>query len=147
MKTPLAATALILFYSLMSTFAHAQGVNQSIDTVLGDHARYESAIRKFQASVAAHDAGAVAALVSYPLSTRVGGKARLVRTPAEFVKAYDSIVTPAIAGVITGQKYDELFVNAQGVMFGSGEVWINGVCADKACKSFVPKVVKIQAGK
>jgi len=125
--------------------AHAQGVNQSLDTVLGGHAPYETVIRAFQAGVTAHDAAAVAALVRYPITVRAGGKKLVVRNAATFVRNYDAIVTPPIAQAITAQKYDELMVNGQGVMFGSGEAWINGVCLDAACKRVDPKVVTIQA--
>lgn len=125
--------------------ALAQSVNQSIDTVLGDHAKYETVIRDFQARVASRDAPAVAALVRFPLTVRVAGKKTVVRNAAGFVQNYDAIVTPAIAKAIVAQKYEELMVNGQGVMFGSGEAWINAVCADRTCKTFEPKVVTIQA--
>jgi len=46
--------------------------------------------------------------------------------------------------VIEQQKYGDFFINYQGVMFGRGEVWINGICADSGCKQFDVKVVTIQ---
>jgi hypothetical protein len=68
-----------------------------------------------------------------------------LRDERAFVAAYDRIVTPAIAQAVTAQKYDEMLVSQQGLMFGSGEVWINGVCADRACAKSFPKVVTIQS--
>ncbi len=35
-------------------------------------------------------------------------------------------------------------VNDQGVMLGQGEMWINGVCLDTACKRVDVKIVTIQ---
>lgn len=67
-----------------------------------------------------------------------------IRKAAAFVKNYDAIVTPAIAKVVEAQSYDSLFVNQQGLMFGNGEVWINGICKNKSCSEVEPKVVTIQ---
>jgi hypothetical protein len=37
-------------------------------------------------------------------------------------------------------------VSAKGVMLGSGEVWLNGVCRDPACTAPEVKVIAIQPG-
>lgn len=123
-----------------------QTVNDSIDNLLGDHTQYQAAITQLQQAVAAKDAAAVAALVDYPFTTTIDGNKVVVKDAGAFVAQYDKIVTPAIADVIVKQKYAELMVNAKGVMFGSGEAWLNGVCKDKACKAFDVKVVTIQPG-
>ena len=39
----------------------------------------------------------------------------------------------------------ELFVNGKGVMFGSGEAWLNGICQDKECKRMEVRVIALQA--
>jgi hypothetical protein len=129
-----------------ATDAGDAAVNQAIDQLLGDHTKYEPVIRAFQKAMIAHDAAAVAALVAYPLRVRVAGHAVTIGTPRDFIAQYDSIVTPAMAAAIGRQRYDALFVNYQGVMFGSGEAWINGICKDKACKDFDVKVVTLQPG-
>ncbi|WP_157510349.1 hypothetical protein [Lysobacter sp. Root559] len=120
-------------------------VNQSIEEVLGDPAIYEPAIRAFQKAVAAHDAAAVARMVDYPFSATVDGKPTQIKDAAAFVAAYDKIVTPAIAKVVSEQKYAELAVSGKGVMFGNGEAWINGICKDNECKAVDVRVVAIQS--
>ena len=120
-------------------------VNQSIEEVLGDPAVFEPAILAFQQAVAAHDADAVARMAAYPFSATIDGKPRKIQDAAAFVAAYDRIVTPAIAKIVTGQKYAELFVNGKGVMFGNGEVWLNGICQDNACKKMDVRVIAVQA--
>ena len=72
----------------------------------------------------------------------------LIKDAAGFVENYDKIVTPAIAGAIGAQKYSDLMVNGKGVMFGSGETWINGICKKGSadCSEFEVKVVAIQPG-
>ena len=46
---------------------------------------------------------------------------------------------------ITAQKWQDLFVNYQGIMIGNGQVWINGICKDDKCAAFDVKVVTIQS--
>ncbi|WP_147468207.1 MULTISPECIES: hypothetical protein [Corallococcus] len=105
-------------------------VNTRIQDILGEPAKYEAAFAAFQKAVAAHDAKAVGALVAYPFAATVGGRQVKLPDAAAFVRHYDVIVTPAIANVITRQRYEDLFVNADGVMFGRGEAWLNGKDAD-----------------
>ncbi|TQM06603.1 hypothetical protein FB548_2975 [Pseudoxanthomonas sp. 3HH-4] len=119
-------------------------VNQAIDEVLGDHARYEAVIRQLQQAVAANDAVAVAALVDYPFSTVREGQPLEVADADAFVRDYDRIMLPAIAEAITRQKYSQLMVNYKGVMFGNGEAWVNGICKDDACKDVDVRVVALQ---
>ncbi|GMU10369.1 hypothetical protein [Corallococcus caeni] len=120
-------------------------VNARIQDVLGEPAKYAQAFAAFQRAVAARDAKAVAALVAYPFTANIGG--RKVRLPdaASFVRHYDAIVTPVIANVITRQRYTDVFVNDQGVMFGQGEAWLHGICRDAACEEVDVRVIAIQS--
>lgn len=121
-------------------------VNKSIDDVLGDHSKYEPVIHAFQQAVASGDKQGVAALVDYPISVNIDGKATSIKDAASFVADYDKFMSPAMTKAISGQKYADLFVNDKGVMFGNGEAWINGVCGDDACKQMDVKVVALQPG-
>ncbi|MGH8061246.1 MAG: hypothetical protein ACREO7_04435 [Pseudoxanthomonas sp.] len=124
-------------------------VNASIDRLLGDHARYEAVIEAYQKAVTGGDKAAVAALVAYPLKVDIRGSKVMIRDPAAFVRDYDRIVTPGIAHAVERQEYSQLMVNSQGVMFGIGETWINGVCKQGStdCSEFEVKVVTIQPGR
>jgi len=119
-------------------------VNASIDNVLGDHALYQKTIEALQQGVKNHDAKAVAALVSYPIKIRVKGTEKTIKSADQFVAQYDAIMIPQIADAVARQSYSDLFVNYQGVMFGNGQVWVNGICKDKACTTVDVKVVTIQ---
>ena len=121
-----------------------RAVNQAIDEVLGEHARYEAVIRQFQKAVVANDAAAVAVLVDYPFATVRDGQPLKVADADTFVREYDRIMTPAIAEAIKRQKYSQLMVNYKGVMFGNGEAWVNGICKDEACKDVDVRVVALQ---
>lgn len=127
-----------------SVGAQDTNVNQTIDDLLGDHTKYQTVIHALQKAVSAHDANAVAGLVSYPIGVKVHGKEVHIKTAKDFAQHYDGIMTPAITKAITSQKYEDLFVNYKGIMFGNGQIWINGICHDNQCKNFDVKVIAIQ---
>ena len=81
-----------------------------------------------------------------PDGVKVRGKETVVKSAKAFAEHYDGIMTAAITKAVVNQKYDDLFVNDQGVMFGDGQVWVNGICHDNACKNFDVKVIAIQDG-
>ena len=114
--------------------------------MLGDHAAYQAALTQLQHAVAERDAASVAALVNFPFIATLDGKRNTLKDAAAFTAQYDRIVTPAIAEAIAKQEYADLMVSAKGVMLGSGEVWLNGVCPDPACAAPVVKVIAIQPG-
>ena len=124
--------------------ASATEVNARIDEVLGNHARYETMIKAFQQSVEAGHKEDVAAFVRYPIKVMIEGRKRVIAAAKAVVSAYGAIMTPDIVAAVSGQKYEDLFVNDHGVMFGNGEVWIDGVCLDRRCKRLIPQVVAIQ---
>jgi hypothetical protein len=121
-------------------------INDSIDRVLGDHAGYQAVFTRLQRAVADEDAAAVATLVAYPFTASIDGRKLKLDDAGAFVAQYHRIVTPAIAGVIANQKYADVMVSARGVMLGNGEVWLNGVCGDRACAKPEVKVIAIQPG-
>jgi hypothetical protein len=125
--------------------AGTQNIDQSIDTILGDHTRVHQLVTDLQQAVAKHDAAAVAALVHYPIKVKLHGKPTYIKDEQAFIKNYDHIITPDIATVIQNQKYENLFVTYQGAMFGDGEVWITGYCITNACKNPEIKIGTIQS--
>jgi len=129
-----------------AAFADESSVNQTIDQQLGDHTKYQAVIVALQKAVAAQDAKGVAALVSYPIGVKVNGKETNIKSAKAFEQHYKAIMTPEITKAVTDQKYEDLFVNYQGIMFGDGQVWINGICTDDTCKNFDVKVQTIQDG-
>ncbi|WP_421759100.1 hypothetical protein [Devosia sp.] len=142
----LALFALILALGASPVFAQSVAdVNASIETVLGDPAKYGEAFEAIQAAVGAGEAAVVADWVSYPITVREGGDEVTIEGPEDFIAQYDQIITDAISQAVVSQKYEDLFVNADGVMFGNGEVWLNGICKDDACSDFDVKIVTIQS--
>jgi hypothetical protein len=140
--------ATILAALLLASPAAAQtveNVNNTIDNLLGDHTKYEEAFHAVQSAVADHDAEAFAAWVAYPIGVIIEGEDIVLETPEALVEQYDSFMTEEITAAVTEQRYEEVLVNFQGIMFGDGQVWINGVCADDECSDFDVRVITIQS--
>jgi hypothetical protein len=128
-----------------TTAPASAAVDQSITANIGDPTKFRAVMTALQQATQKHDAPAVAALVSYPIDINPHTKQVLhILTPDAFIAQFDRIVTPHIAEVIEKQKYKDLFVNYQGAMFGSGEVWIAGICKDNTCKQTDIKIRTIQ---
>jgi hypothetical protein len=120
-------------------------IDKSISNNIGDPAKFQAFFADLKQAVQKHDADAVAALVNYPITVNPRTKsARRIRTPKAFAEGYDSIITAHIADVIENQKYEDLFVNYRGAMFGSGEVWVGGICKDKECAQSDIRIITIQ---
>jgi hypothetical protein len=150
MKIAVRLLALVSLAGLLQTApAIAQTSQAKIDKAvsanIGDPAKFQQTMSDLQQAVANHDAPAVAAMVSYPITIDPRTqRAVMIRTPQAFVARYDRIITPHIADVIEKQRYEDLLVNSQGAMFGSGEVWIAGICKDKNCTQSDIRIKTIQ---
>lgn len=144
-KLIFAVLALLALSALPAAAQTVDEVNASIDDVLGDHAPYEVAFAAIQAAVATDDAEAVAEWVAYPFNVTVDGEDYSFEDPDGFIEHYEGIVMPDVKQAVLDQRYEDLFVNAEGVMFGNGQMWLNGVCRDDACAEFDVKIVTIQS--
>lgn len=127
--------------------AAAQDAGQArtrIERVLGDADSYERVFKALQQGVASEDRAAVATLMRYPLRVETAAGKREIADAAAFQRDYAQIITTPVAQAIAAQSFDTVFANQQGVMIGSGQVWLNGTCVDQACSRSDVKVVTIQ---
>jgi hypothetical protein len=100
---------------------------------------YRSFFDDLQQAVRTNDRARVLRLISYPLrvtSSNAAGtyrRSRFYRTQSAVRAHYDRIFTPQVRRVILRQRYEQLFVNSHGAMFGNGEIWFAEICADRSC--------------
>ncbi|WP_149095222.1 hypothetical protein [Paenibacillus terrae] len=80
--------------------------------------------KALQKAVADNEKEKVANYIFYPLRVNDSEKALTIPNKKEFIANYDQIFTDAIREALVNQKTDDLFVNYQGVMVGSGELWL-----------------------
>ena len=122
----------------------AADTDAAIDTVLGDHQKYRDAFDAIQVAVAAGDAPTLAEYIPYGTPIFIHGGERAFDSEQDFTASYDEIFTPEIVAAVAAQTWETLFVNAEGLMFGAGEVWLNGICVDDACSDFDVRIVAVQ---
>ncbi|HDS1551590.1 TPA: hypothetical protein QEK98_003866 [Stenotrophomonas maltophilia] len=121
--------------------APAEDARARIESLLGDAAQFEKVFNAFKAAVVGGDRAAVVEQVRFPLNISDGKK---ITGPGEFQRNYEKIITPAVVKAVSEQDFGKAFVNQQGVMIGSGQVWLNGQCLDQACTKIEVKVITIQ---
>ncbi|MGW8959369.1 hypothetical protein [Paenibacillus sp. NPDC055715] len=80
--------------------------------------------KALQKAVADNDKEKVANYIFYPLRVNDSEKELTISNKKEFIAKYDQMFTDAIREALVNQKTDDLFVNYQGVMVGSGELWL-----------------------
>lgn len=121
-------------------------VNAEIERLLGDSGAYEQVAEELQRAVAAKDAEAVARLVDYPLTVRLDQDETTIEDADDFVRRYDTILTPDLAGKIGAQNYADLSVDQEGVRFDGDVAMLNLVCDDSACERSEVRLVALKPG-
>jgi hypothetical protein len=124
------ATFLALGSARAAVFAQDETLAWRLEHVAGvtpDAAdTFFTALRR---NVGRDDRPAVCAMVAYPLRQPESP----VSDAAACVARYDAIFTLAVRKAIGTQQFEDLFVNAQGIMIGQGEVWFAPRCAGAGC--------------
>lgn len=108
-----------------------------------DQTRAEQFLANLQKAVAQEDKVAVSKMVSYPIDVHIHGKSKEIGKSATLVENYAAIMTDKVTAAIKDQKPGDLFVNAQGVMIGDGEIWYTAVCQDAACDQAPVQIIAI----
>lgn len=138
----LAITAALLIAA--PAFAQtADDVNVQIESLLGSHDVFETAIKTVQSGVAEHNVEAVAGYIPFGEPIMVNGEAVVIADEADLAARFDELFNAKVVAAVSAQDYAKLFVNQDGIMFGEGELWIGGVCIDDACNDFFVNIIAI----
>jgi hypothetical protein len=114
-----------------------------LEALFGAHEPYEAFLISLKDAVSAEDKASVAAMIAYPLSTRIAGEAVTFGSKEDVVRRYDRLFTPPVVAAIDRQAYATLFATAEGVMIGDGEIWFSGICGDEACSAVSVKIIAV----
>jgi hypothetical protein len=117
-----------------SLFCHAQSSQDAHIAACGQTTvddnwgpEYASQAKVFLAAlqrvVKSDDKKQLSLLVRYPVHIYDGNHKSMVRTPAEFIRQYPSIMSPDLKRAIIAQSPECLFATGQGVMIGDGNLW------------------------
>jgi hypothetical protein len=112
-----------------------QSIESRLDQLYGSHEPYRKFLQDLQHAVAGHNREQIAAMISYPLKTHIGGQAVELANPRHFLAHFDELLPQSSLDAITAQTFAGLFANSRGVMIGSGEVWFSVVCAARNCSA------------
>jgi hypothetical protein len=86
---------------------------------------------------------AIGKLVQYPLTLRAGSRRSRITGPDEFAARYNLAMPEKVKKAVLDQRFDGLFVNARGAMFGKGELWVSNVCVDEQCRDKNLRIIAI----
>lgn len=87
----------------------------------------EEFARKIQSYVLNENKEQLSKEIKYPITVKIDDKATTIQSKDEFIKNYDKIFHSKYKQAITSAITEYMFVNWQGVMFGTGtdNIWIN----------------------
>ncbi|MEF2552933.1 hypothetical protein VQ042_16450 [Aurantimonas sp. A2-1-M11] len=108
-------------------------VNERIEALQGDPQGFAEAFDLLTEAMRYGDPVTVSQLADYPLTVRANGEEYELLEAQDLVDNYDRLVMADTQQMVADQEFDELFVNAQGVMFADGALWMASICDDDAC--------------
>lgn len=139
-RAGLAGAALWLGAAMSAAGAQTDPLERRLEQVAGIKPPEARAfLSEVQRTVGIRDRMAVCALVHYPLRHRDGP----VRNATACQSRYAEIFTGPVTDAIASQQFAALFVSADGVMLGNGEVWFAAVCQDSGCAQHELRITAI----
>ncbi len=87
-------------------------------------------LNNFQLALRSNDTSRVGGFLGYPQVYSFDCEDIVISSKEEFQKYYDLIITSDIREMILAQDYDSLLRNWQGILLGSGEVWLITSCTE-----------------
>lgn len=98
---------------------------------IDDAAEFDETFLMLQQAVADNDQATVAEYIAYPIRVNIDGNKVEIKNEKEFIEKYDKIMTDPVKEAFINQKIEEVFVNYQGIMVGSGEIWFTQLAGTK----------------
>jgi len=95
-----------------------------------DARKVHTMIAELQAAVARGDARAVATHVRFPLRVNTAGGVVTVADPAALAAGFDQLFPAEVRAVLAKCPRAALFSSHEGVMIGSGDLWVTPAAAD-----------------
>lgn len=135
------ATALLTATPVLAQTA--DDVNVQIESLLGSHEVFQTAIESIQKALGEGDVAGVAGYIPFGEPIKVNGADVVIADEEDLAAQFDTLFNDKVVTAVTGQDYGSLFVNQDGIMFGDGELWLGGICVDDACNDFFVNIISI----
>ena len=73
----------------------------------------------------------IASVIRYPFYLYNNGEVvKTYQDETAILADFDSLFSPGVRSAILSARYENLFINYQGVMVGNGDIWFDGWAAD-----------------
>jgi hypothetical protein len=118
-------------------------VNARIESLLGSHEVFETAIDAIQSAVSEASVEGVAGYIPFGEPIKVNGEDVVIADKADLAARFEELFNDKVTMAVSEQDYANLFVNQDGIMFGNGELWLGGVCVDDTCDDFFVNIIAI----
>lgn len=115
-----------------------QAVHDRIENLLGSADDFDLAFDKLKMLFADPNSEAlyeISGLVEFPLAVNGGEGDIVIKDDEAFINQIDEIFPENVRNAVVNQRYEDLSVSSDGVMFGNGELWLNVICQDNACSN------------
>lgn len=109
----------------------AQGGNKYSAAGIDDPAGFEKYFYEVQELIARDDREAVARNLNYPVDLNINNKTVTIKNVEEMLQQYDTVFTQDVKKAVAEQKVENLFVNANGIMVGNGQIWFGAAEGEK----------------
>ena len=84
---------------------------------------FEKYFREVQSLIVQGDRQEVVKHFRYPVELNIDNVSVTINDEMELLDRYDAVFNNNVVNAVAGQKTEDLFVNAMGVMVGDGQVW------------------------
>lgn len=102
-------------------------IEEQIAALFGNPLEWKAFFEELKEAAANKDAERLSQMVGYPLPVHSKSGRLQIQTSEEFIDRFPQIFGERVVKAIQDQVFDDLFVNYQGCMVGSGEVWFSTV--------------------
>jgi hypothetical protein len=117
-----------------AAFAQSEGeIYSRIEQLHGDAEAFAGPFDNLTQAMRDGDAETIADLAEYPLTVNANGETYDIQNAQDFIDNFDSLISEGTQKAVARQRYDDLFVNSDGVMLANGAVWMGAICDDDDC--------------
>lgn len=125
--------SVLIITLLISTFAHSRSEKETdilLTGLYGEYKPYKVFFFNLKEKTKNNDAIGLSKLMKYPLLVTDGDISGYILDEKEFIKKYRNIFIPKVKNFILEKEYSNWYGNWRGLIYGNGNIWVNGTCAN-----------------
>jgi hypothetical protein len=130
--------AFLLTWAASAAFPQGTRLGQSCDLAAvgaADTKAFLAFDRELRTALSKQDLLSVALLVAYPLRINENRGKYSLDDPAALQSHFPEVFPPSVRKAVMEQKPEAFFCNAEGIMYGNGDVWVGPMAVGYAIKT------------